>query len=180
MQREVTLEEYFLLKPSDRPEFFDKLTQDFNAWEPSMRSNIEHVLELGRKKYHKEGEQAASDLLATIQSHEILSAIRRHFGEDGESEPRDANIRMLLSSLVVNHNFDYTTRFETVAHYVGNPRYDHTDGTNAALVDALDMLQMELFDKTSELSEVLHKLSTVGGETEIVVTKMAWFKPRPK
>jgi len=177
MQREVSLEEWFLMRHHDRPEYLDQVSTRFNLHEAMMRPNIETALTFGRHKRYEKGKEAAIELLSTVRSYEMLASIRRHFTEIGGSEERSQNISMLLLALVVNYNFDYDVRFHTISHYVDNPRYTMTEIIQVAFSDALDLLQYEVQENAQELSKVIHSLSKTCEQAGTVKENMSkWYK----
>ena len=157
MKREVTLEEYFLLRPSDRAEFFGEMVKELNSWEPSLKVKIEELLKLGQNLRFPCGNEAAIDLLSTVSSQEIIHSLRRQFTSK-TNEQRDANIEMLVSALVTNYNFHFTTRFETLKYYINNPRYEHSEATHESLASGMSALMGELEDIRDEVLESLRRL----------------------
>lgn len=160
MQREVTPEEYFTLKPIDRLEFKQQVCQNLWQWEPSVRANIENVIELGLTPKHKDGPEAASGLLAYVKSLELVQALRRHFKDSHKQDWHFDAIAILLDAIIECPYMTFEQRLELVKYYTANPRYPRSERVDKVLSDYLFHLSADLLDWRDEISALEMKLKS--------------------
>ena len=152
MKREVSLEDYFKMKPLDRDEYVDDITSLLSAWEPSIRSHIEDILRFARLTVCDGPEDAAIELLSKIKSHQIIHSLRRHI--TAKESGRSTNVCILISAIALNLMIDFDTRFNTLEYYVSNPRYKMDEEIKQALSEAFKILEEELKEKVETMRVV--------------------------
>jgi hypothetical protein len=155
MKKEITLEEFFLLKEYERDDFVDSLAFMLNAWEPSATMHINQILEFGCniKKYN--AVDSAIDLLSKINSLQIINCLRQRMDNRDESA-----IAMLLVAISKNYHLNYDLRFDTIEFYVGNSKYNFLKSklVKDSFSQAFFYLQNELLSKCENLKNVLINL----------------------
>jgi hypothetical protein len=172
MKRELTLEDYFELKPEEANDRVQDIADMLNVWEPTMRSNIEQILMLGQAESKHDATVA---LLARLNTLQGIQTIRRYM--TGEDEYRDVNLKLLLLACAQNFFMNYDTRYETIEYYVDNPRFKITPHIAWAMGRAFAILVEELKSKCENMYRTLSALEPYSREAGEALQDLGWFAP---